>query len=99
MNRLKKNPDSVFIVAGGIAFFENFYLSTNSTVKDWNIRCSEHLSCTYWVCNEYVFGTYRESENLKFNITIFSFTLYDPGVFKHVERFFEFLWLNSCAIS
>jgi len=49
-----EHPDSVFSVAGGIAFFEKFYLSTDATVKDSNIRSSEHLSCRCWVRIEYL---------------------------------------------
>jgi hypothetical protein len=92
-----EHPNLVFSVEGGIAFFEDFYLSTNSTVRDSNIRSIERLSSTYWVRIEYVLGTYRESERLKFNFMTFSFTVYDRGVFKHVEGFFEFLWRNSCV--
>jgi len=44
-----------------------------------------------------VLSKYRESESLKFNFMAFSFTVFDLGVFKHVEGFFEFLWRNSCV--
>ena len=92
-----ERADSVFSVEGGIVFFENFYLSTNSTAKDSNVRSSKHLSSMYWVCIENVLSKYRESESLKFNFMAFPFAVYDLVIFKHLEGFFVFLWRNSCV--